>query len=239
MTLKEINSKFSIHGVKHKGKYLVFSRTEHGMRMVHKYLCLINKRGAKFFIDGFKPTGNLIELEGQINKYIKALPYDSEYYMPLYREGVFEEHIIHDYLNSLNFKHQGNDFYTLEDKNIYQYKTSNIDISFGGLSWHDGLFFDKDKNSTNVVRIFLHTGRYSWVETNVARNVNSIKEGIDSLLKPLLITDSVNLFTKSEQLKNVGDIDIYLKGITESLDIASVDYKATLKHKLQEVLNTL
>lgn len=85
----------------------------------------------------------------------------------------------------------------------------------------------------------LHTGNYSWVEVIVNRDVENIKKGIDSILKPLLLTDSVSNLNKSELLKNVSNIDIYMNAITTNLSIVSQEYKDTLKQKLTETLQML
>ena len=137
MTLKELNTKFYIPKYKHNGKYMVHEKEPGNSRMVRKYLCLINKKGGSFYVDGFKPTTHIDVLESQIREYTTSLPYDSEYYYPLYIKGLFEEFIIIDYLYSIGFKTSrsggsGRSF-ELKDKNFYGFKSSDFSISFGGL----------------------------------------------------------------------------------------------------------
>lgn len=125
MTLKELRKHYDIPKYKHEGKFMVFSYTAKALRMAKKYLCLLNNKGSCFWVDGFEPTDKLTVLEEQIEKHIKSLPYDSEYYMPLFKKGLFEEYVIHDYMESLGFKKQrysnDDDLYVLQDKNIYKY----------------------------------------------------------------------------------------------------------------------
>lgn len=209
LTLKELNTKFYVPRYKHNGKYMIHEKEPGNSRMVHKYLCLINKKGGSFYVDGFKPTTQIDVLESQIREYVKNLPYDSEYYFPLYREGMFEEFIILDYLYSLGFKRGSygmGRYFELKDKNIYGFKSSNFSISFSGLDTWDNSGKDKKGNITfnipKTITIYLHTGSYSWIEVKVKRNVEDIKKGIDSLLKPLYLTDGVDNIKRAEMLHN-------------------------------------
>lgn len=106
-------------------------------RSVHKYLCLVGKDGKKFFVQGCQPTSKLDVLEKQVKDYVASLPYDSDYYCPAWREGVFEEFIIHDYLTSMGFERpmysNSHETYELNDKNIYGFKSSDVIISIYGL----------------------------------------------------------------------------------------------------------
>lgn len=248
MTLKEINKKFLISEFKHNGKYLVYEKKAATTgRSVHKYLCSIGKKGINFFVEGCKTTGKINVLERQIKDYVKSLPYDSDYYNPRYRKGLTEELIIHDYLVSLGFKnpiYSNSQFtYELTDNNIYGFKSSDIVISIWGLDAWEGTGRDEKGNVAfnlkDKVKVVLHTGAFSWVQIETERNVEDIKKGIDSMLKPLYITDSVANLSRSTKLKNSGDVEITMNKLMESYDIGSSDFKETMKKQLQETLASL
>lgn len=248
MTLKDIKTRYKVSKYKHEGKYIISHLTQTGMRLCDKYLCLLNKKGNKFHVDGQKPTADLNVLEKQVNDYVSSLPYDSEYYYPTLRKGLFEHYIIHDYLKSLGFKNpqysRSNELYVLEDKNVYNYVSQKIEISISGLDVWGGLFMSNGNDtSKNIlvedVKIQLHCGDYSWVEIKVKREVESIKKGIESLIKPLLVSDSVYNFNKAEELVNAEGIDIVLNKINNNITTTSVEYRTILKKKLLDIAEKL
>ncbi len=205
--------------------YLIYSLTEPGQRMCYKYLGLISKTQ-------LNKLKNIDELNNWLNNYALSFEYDLEYYYPLYRNGTFEEFVILDYLRDIGFKHSTDNFFSYKPKDIYKGNTTEITISINGL--------DSFKEIPEIVNINLWTGKYSWVSVEVPRNVKAIKEGIDSLIKPLLVTESVANFNTSEKLLNTIDIDILLQSVnTQSLAITSQDYKQELKAKLLAMAETL
>jgi len=251
MTLQEIGTRFKISKYykanigKWDGKtYYIHHLTEQGSRFCDKFLCLIQKKGVNFYVEGFKPTGKLDVLEQQINDKVKSYPYDSEYYYPNLRKGIFEELIIHDYLRSIGFKSNyyanSNEAYELQDKNIYGYTSQDIQLSLWGLDpWTYKALYHNDERLPETVRIVLHTGWCSWIQIEVKREVEEIKKGIDSMLKPLLVSDSIYNINKAQELKNAGNVDYTIKALTGSLQLASADYKNKLKEELTKVLATL
>lgn len=236
MQVKDLNLNYKVS--KRDGVFHLYSLTEIGQRSPIKYLCSVKKHsGTHFYVEGSEPTSNFDVLQEQVKNKIESYEYDSEYYNPLYREGVFEELIIHDYLRSLGFEHVNDDTYTLSDKNVYGFNTAKITMSIWNLSaLSDVVSGGKPKDEVDVV---LWTGDWSWMQVSCKRNVKDIKKGIDGILKPLLITDSVNLITKSEKLQTVGDIDILMKRLTGSLDTKSKDIKSYLKERLLEIADKL
>lgn len=232
MKVKDLNLNYKVS--KQDGAFHLYSLTETGQRSPIKYLCSVKKHGSiKFYVEGSEPTSKFDVLQEQIKNKIESYEYDSEYYNPCYRKGVFEELIIHDYLRSLGFKNVDGDTYVLSDKNIYGFNTADICVSIWGLN---ALGESIPKKEVSVI---LRTGWSSWAEVKCKRNVKDIKKGIDGLLKPLLLTDSVNLITKSEKLQSVGDIDILMHKLTSSLDHTKVDVKSYLKEQLLEIANKL
>jgi hypothetical protein len=247
MTLKEIEEHFRIEKYREgKNKFLVFSNIPGSCnRMVYKYLCLIQRHGQKFFVNGFEPTNDIDVLKSQIEQYVASLKYDSGYFNPHFIKGLTEELIIHDYLSEIGFenpRYSNGDVYRPSGKNIYGYISNDITISFFGLDRFDGYRYNKDNSDDPMkeVTISLSTGQFSWISVKTKREVESIKEGIDSLLKPLLVTESVNSFSMSEKLENATmDMDILLEKLTDSLDGSTEDFKSTLKSRLLEIADKM
>jgi hypothetical protein len=237
MTLEEINNHYTLEKYReNKNQFLVFSNIPGSCnRMVYKYFCLITREGKKFFVGGFEATNKIDVLKSQIEQYVASLKYDSSYFNPHFVPGVTEELIIHDYMHEIGFerpRYTSGDIYRPSKKNIYGYKSNDITISFNGLDkWENG-----SDDLQKEVTINLWTGPFSWISVKTKREVEAIKEGIDSLLKPLLITESVNSFSMSEKLENATmDVDILLKKLSYSLDTSTEDFKSTLKSRLLEI----
>lgn len=243
MTLKQIKNYFQLEKYReNKNQFLVFSNTPGSCnRMVYKYFCLITRQGTKFYVEGFEATNKVDVLKSQIEQYVASLKYDSGYFNPHFVKGLAEELIIHDYLREIGFSrphYSSGDIYKVSKTNIYGYISNDITLSFSGLDrW------ESHRNSNELpkeVKINLWTGDFSWISVKTKREVESIKEGIDSLLKPLLVTESANSFSMSEKLENASmDVDILLKKLTNSLDTSTEDFKSTLKSRLLEIANKI
>lgn len=234
MTLTSLGKKFMIVEYRHdKNKFLLFNKEPATSgRSVHKYLCLIERVGNSFKLEGFDATNSIVALSKQVSKYVKSLPYDSDYFCPHFRAGLSEELIIHDYMRSLGFVSRGGDEnYELVESNIYGYNSQNIKIYLRGINSLSSL--------SKSVCVNLYTGESSWIEIKVKREVEEIKKGIDSLLKPLLLTEGIKNINKSDKLKNVGDVDFIINELTGSYEIGSKDFKKELKKRLQETIDNL
>lgn len=199
-TLKELKEYYP-YVLKNKGKYIVY--TEGGLRSPYKYVATVNKKGNSMFVDNYPPTTKMSVLNEQIEDFQSNLLYDSEYYNPMFREGVFEELIIIDYLDSISFVHKGDDNFEYVDKSIYGYQTTSIHLTIQGLNAFNKL--------EETVRLMLHTGDYSWITLTVKRNVEDIKKGIDTLLKPLLLSESAKNIINSDKMEEDMSMDVLLK----------------------------
>lgn len=243
MTFKALKKYFLVEPYRHdKNKFLLFEKEPSKTgRSVHKYLCLIEKKDNLFQIEGFEPTDKIAVLKKQVVKYVKSLPYDSDYFCPHFRAGLTEELIIHDYFSSIGFKNKMSNSscsYTLVDKNIYGFTTSDIKISIWGLdAWEH--YSDGKFNLPKSVKVILWSPDGSWFEVEAERNVEEMKKAIDSLLKPLLLTDVASNLKRAIALKNTGDIEVTMNKITDSFQIGSVNFKKELKRQLQETLAKL
>jgi len=231
MRLKDLKEKYNVY--KHDDHIQLWSKTERGLRMVDKYIWHIKKHttGGYYFVEGFKPTNSMDELENQIQQHVANLSYSAEYFVPTYREGLTEELIIHDYMESIGLSKQGySDAYTLSKKNIYGYRSTGIEITFWGLERGFG-----DDGVAEEVSVNLWTDAYSWVSVKCKRNVEDIKKAIDSILKPLLVTESVSLLSLAEKLNTSEDVDVIINQINGSLDKVGGNIKSYMKKQLLEM----
>lgn len=237
-TLKELKEVYRIIKFPNTKGYLVYDNKEgSGNRCVYKYLCSLEKKGAKFKIIGTNESySNKSDIIDAISKYVNNLEFDSEYYDPSLREGLFEELIIHDYLVERGFKsHLGWDasdtIYVLKEKNIYQGNTDAIVITLRNIG-----SFDKIHEK---VTILFKTGDFSWIESTCLRNVNDIKKEIDSLLKPYFLTEGARNIKHSEEY-TTQEFNAVIKKINPStLDTLTNEMKSDLKTRLQELIDVL
>lgn len=233
ITIKELKKHFEIS--KFKGEFLLYDKSAgSGKRFVYKFLCSIKHKRGVWEVPGFKPTGVLEKLKENVTSYVNSLEYDSEYYDPRFRDGYFEYMIIFDYLDNLGFKHTylNSDLFEYNVKNIYG-THPEIVLSFTGLEY----FVDK---LSEEVKINYHINSGSWISVTTKRNVKDIKEGIDKILSPLLLSDTVNNIKTNEKLKKqfTSDVDVIINNIKD-LDIQQSSMKEYLKEELKNLIDSL
>ncbi len=237
MTLLELKEHFYISSYKHEGKFLFYDKEiNSGKRSVYKYLCQVKKIGKSFQVENFKPTTKLDILKSNIEAHVKSLEFDSDYYQPQYREGIFEEFIVNDHLQKIGFKYSGSGFgsetYKYDRENVYG-KDIDCIISIDGLS----AFVDV---LPETIKILYHSGDYSWVSINSKRNAKDIITAIDSLLKPLFITESIANLNTADKLTNddLTNLDLMLEKVS-NMTVTETSYKQELKEKLLKLANSL
>ena len=190
--LKELENHFK-YG-KFDNKIILYHPTEKGKRSPSKYVGHIEKvKSGCYKVPGGEPRTNLTSLLGDIKLYQENMfKYDSEYYNPCFRNGVFEELVIHDWLDEHGFDHADTHgdtcVYTSNKKNLYglgRDKTMLIIVGLDSFNYH---------NTTlpETVKVSLTTGDdyYSGVSSTCKRNVEDIIECISSILKPMLLTNA-------------------------------------------------
>lgn len=224
MTIKELKLEYP-YIIKYEGKFLVFDNN--GKRSPYKYLASVIKKGRSLYVEGYKPTTKMDILKKQVSHYSNSLPYDSEYYNPMYIDGYKTEIIVHDYLDSIGFEHTPIG-YQLKRKSIYGHKATNIILSFFGLD----SFVKKD-----TVDVCLSTGDYSYISITCKRDETEIIKSIDSILKPLLLTESINNIETSKNME-VENVDIILNQLN-NLDFKTQHINTYLKQELQKIINKL
>lgn len=238
MTLKEIKEHYTVYGkYSNEYPYLLYTKDiATDCRSVHRYLCSIKKKNQRFAVVGTdKYVNNINDLSIEIKKHTNSLEYDSDYYNPMYREGYFEEMIIHDYLADRGFKSSNRYLNTISyeyaPRNIYDGKLTNIYLSFHGL--------ESMKEIKDNVTILLSITNFSWVRHECKRNVRDIINGIESLLKPLLLDGSIKLYNKSKEFDDTKFLaDIKLLD-PNTLETKSFTYREDLKLALQGLLEKL
>lgn len=232
ITIKELKKHYKVfkHG---KDTFLIHELKTGNSRMVHKYLCTITNNKGYWTAPNFKSTGKLDVLKNNIETYVDSLEYDSEYYYPRYREGIFEELIIHDYLSSIGFKYGTGysdiETYELNQKNIYG-KDSDISLTFYGL--------DTCNKISEYVEISYLIAFGSWVSVKVKRNVEDIKKGIDSILKPLFLSDAATGIINDDKLESNEQLDVLFNKLVGFTKHESSG-REELKNKLLQLANSL
>ena len=238
MTVKEIKQEYEV--LKRDGRIQIHAKEPNektGMYSRLPYLCTIIKKGASFRVDSpnTKFTTKLSKLKEQIEEHVNSLNYPSGLYDPTYRKGFFEEMVIRDYLDSLGFKStdyiDDTLYFKYNKKSVYGYNTTNIEIRLSGLD-----MFSFEKSESINIRLF--TSECGWMSIKSAKDVDSIKATIDSLLKPLFLSEGVNNINTSEEMEFYEGVDI-IKTITKDLNISSESYKKELKEKLLEIVDKL
>lgn len=234
ITIKELKKHYEVF--KHdKDTYLIHELKPGNSRMVHKYLCTVIRQQKRYWsvVGQGISTAKLDKLKDNIQKYIDSLEYDSEYYYPRYRKGVFEEHIIHDYLNSIGFRYSNGysdyETYELTQKNIYG-KKAEVFLTFYGLNAFN------EVGEYVEISYSIEFGR--WVSVKVKRNVEDIKNGINSILNPLFLSDAATSLTNSDKLESYEQLDVLFNKLI-GLNKGESSGREQLKNKLLELANSL
>ena len=246
MTLQDLREHYTVDNYKNKpGVYTLCSKeVDITSRLCHKYFCQINynNRKQEAWVNGFEPTNKIEELKKQVESYITSLPYDSEYYYPHWRKGMFVELIVDGYLRGLGFKNLGSsygDLWEFNGKNCYGKSISKILLTTHGVV--DEYDFKKEKfENSEEVTLNLNFDDYSWVSCKCKRDVEEIKKSIDSLLKPLMLSESANMFSVGNLMVNAdGTVALNMNNLTGTLKINSQEFNVKLKENLLALAATL
>jgi hypothetical protein len=242
MRVKDLKDNYRV--LEREGFYHLYD-PEHGsgMRNVFKYLCSVKKiSSTKFRLKGGKKsTSNFEEFQDMIEKKIKSYKYDSEYYDPNYRKGCFEEFVIRDYLEELGFEFSGSNFgyesFALKRPSIYGHQLTKVILTFKGLNTVRA--YVGQEGFPKKVSISLSSGDWSSVNTKADRNVEDIKKAINSLVKPLMLTEGVENVKTSEKMEEVGNVDLLFKKLSVAAGMQTMDAKAHIKEKLISLAESL
>lgn len=236
MNLTELKEHYRVF--KRDGKYHLYDKKEgSGRRSVFKYLASATRTKNGYAVDGYKPTQSVKKFNKQVEAKVMSYKYDSEYYDQNYRKGLFEEHIIYDYISELGFQMNMGGFldidcYTLYGKDLLGDKQPLLTLVMDGLRVID----DEPKSH---VKITVHKGNNSsFLRGECLREVEDIKNQINSLVKPHLLHDSIENFNAQEIIP-YGNGEINLDKLKSMFNIESKNFKAELKEHLIKLANTL
>jgi len=196
-----------------KTLHLYDKREGSGSRMVHKYLVTAYKvKTGVYEVFDNSPCSHIEDFIDDVNLKISEYEWDSEYYNPQLRKGIFEEWVVMDELVKKGFKSNGSEHYILKLKNIYGQVLTSINIWLNGI---DSMTNVDEDGLSKKIKILLDTGNWSWVEgDSVKRNVNDILEGVDKLVAPLLLGNTLSNLEAFEKTKIYNVDDVKIKRIT-------------------------
>jgi|TARA_R110000851_G_scaffold47424_1_gene115000 hypothetical protein len=223
MTLKEIGKHYRVF--KRNGQYhLSTLEVQTTGRDVYKYICTITKNDRFFRLGNKIPTAKIGVLLEQIQEYLNEIEYDSAYYNPNYREGAAQDLFVYDKLNEYGYKRNYmNDFFSPTRDSIYGLSVSSVKI------WYNV----NEENRT--VEINLTGTDDSWITTKASFDFKDIHKTIDSLLKPLLLTEGIKDIEQSEKMV-MSEVELSIRNL-KGLNINTS--KLELKEKLIEMANAL
>ena len=222
MTLKNINKRFEVstYGKKHD----LYCKKEDGVYLNKKYLCSIERNGSgKWSIIGQNEFhDDLDALENAVYDYVNSLPYNSEFYNPQLRKGVFEQMVVSDYLRSLGHKDG-----TIILPSVYGFDhkihiTTNVD--------------DLDAQTITVA---IYNGKMigKWIKTSCERDADQIIQTIDGLLKPYFLG---NIWAQLNVVQNMSTQNIDVQKVeVHGLDTLTINYKQQLIQELEMMLDVL
>ncbi len=215
-----------------------------GKQFTRQFMCIIEMVGQKFKIIPDKRLKHVdkyftfayARVEGLMEfivKYVESLPYHSDYYYPNFRPHVFTELVVSGFLKDLGFKcDYGNEceHWSLEDKNIYGSKSSNISLTIFGLDM---------LSNVNEIQINYNINMGSWISIKCNKDVDSILEALNNLLKPLFLTDGITNIQKSDKLEFTDFNGVKNSFDARDISLKSKEYKEEVRNKLLEIANSI
>lgn len=227
MTIKELKKYFKVQRV--NNYYLLYDLDLPGKRLANKYIGQVFKVGKKFYVNGYEPSNSIDVLKTQLSDYEFGLGFDIEYFHPLYRNGITEEYIIHDYLVKCGFKLSSqSESYYIEINNGFD-QLNKMYISFSGLDAY---------NIKPIIDMNIHISDWKWATMSCKREVNDIIKMIDNYLTIVGLTFSSN----GVQLisNNFTDIELTLNSLNQdNLKISKSDFKQELIIRLKQTIKIL
>ena len=228
-----------------KNQFEVWSLDDRsGRQFPRQFMCIIEMVGQKFKIVPDKRLKHVdkyftfayARVEGlmeYIKKYVDSLQYHSDYYYPNFRPHVFTELVVSDFLKNLGFKcnvGNGCDHWLLDEKNIYGSKSSNVSLTIFGLDM---------LSDVNEIQINYNIDFGSWISIKCDKNVDSIIEALNNLLKPLFLTDGVTNIQKSDKLEFTDFNGVKNSFDARDISLKSEEYKEEVRGKLLEMANSI
>lgn len=212
--------------IKRDGKYCLYDTDQLGRLTPNKYVGYLTKKGNNYYL----PNGNkVVNLEQQLADYEQSLPYNVEYYNPTYREGIFEEFVIHRWLIDNNFKDTHDNNYSLSVSNIVG-NPFVLNFTFVNM--------DADGHGKNI-RIQIWKSDFSWSEFECDRTPESFIQVMSYILNVFAYSQIASLMSMTSSVVDFDNIDMSSMKITNKLDIVKNDFRQELKSKLQDLIDKL
>lgn len=236
MTLQEIKEHYQVQ--KFNNTYLLYDLNPNScVRFNHKYLCQLEKNGINFKIVGYDVIIKTIYgLKNTIELYHNViLKHDSMYYNPLFRFGVKEQLIVHDYLTlKLGFKMSGNNYYVLSRKNIYNKVERLIELSIPNLN------NDDDKEIFDKIDIKVITGEYSYFTIETKYDADEIISTINTVIKPIMFDNIISGLSMLDKIPNSKiNVETMSSTIINPNNFNINTIKVDLKKELQNLIDLL
>ncbi len=211
---------------KHGEKYCLFDTEQSGKITPHKYVGYLTKNSNDYYL----PTGDKVtNLEQQLTEYKQSLPYNIEYYCPLYRNGLFEELVINNWLKENNFKNQYDNNYSLTISNLITGITS-FNFTFENM---DACGYGKN------IKILVWESDYSWTEFECNRSPEDFIQTMLSILNVFVYTQIASLIKLTSETVSFDKISMTTIEVTNTLDVVKTDFRQELKQKLQQIIDNL
>lgn len=185
MTIKELKKFYKVDSYD-RGKTLTLRHlTEIGTHTPSKYLATLEKVNAGSYVifgeNKKDATSKLDIILSRIKTKINSYDFNSEFYDPGFREGYFEELVVHEYLNSIGFKHEDIFFGTEVYKKENSDKT-NVVLSISNLTPSSDQTLEIT-SADEKVAIYVNNSDDSATQISVNRDVHEMIDAIQSLTK--------------------------------------------------------
>jgi hypothetical protein len=242
--IKDLEKYYDISKDDNGNRLILYSLTELGSLLPKKYVGhIIKEKSGWYYSPDCSPTNDINILMDDVNNRLKSFKYNSEFYNPLFRTGLFEYMAVYDHLRNMGFKSGNGDSFYLSRKNIYGANRDEIVLSIDGLDYMDGISL-KSNGKKEYVIVTYWTNNFSWVDitTNpdgsfIKRDPDEIIPIIDSLLKTIFMVDSSTDYIAADKL-DFANIDVTMSNLV-GVSTKSNSYKDELIKKLEETLLTL
>ena len=211
LKLYKMNKKlYKIFGEKynlidHEGVYILYDKERQGKRSTQLYLGYFKLSEDNKFSFNEKCYSTVDELVEAMNVYNETLPFEAEIYNPMFVKHYKIECALHDYLESLGFKHAfgGNSTYYLED--YYEQKICTLAVNV-----------TQDTTEGYISRLI--PGSDKWTESSFT-DLDSAIGAVNTILAMYCISINsitVNVLDKltNSRVSEVFDVSFDVKSLT-------------------------
>lgn len=225
--LENLKTRFNI--INSENGYCLYDKNREGnYSACGPFVAEVQIDGNRYMYNGQGYT-DVEELAKEIDEYIKTLPFNHEFYHPMYRDNIFIELCCDEYLTKLGFKRKMESY---GYSNIYEYRNPMT---------HDIMFLiaievDVDKTSGTVIR---NMHDYRWMETKFT-DLDSAIAGINSLISTDALVSASSGVSVLGKLSEARASSIELNQINwGKLTVQTTNMKNQLIEMLEKELETI